>query len=157
MKTTTESLRRLISTARTQVKYKTNQVLALTLTESVEEPVDRLVKIFVGLPQQPDFVDGMQNGSVMLPAELPADFGKRSRSELFNQKHRDLARKRNLLRVAAHLQILSAQTEMLAHTFLNLFDGDFLVLRFDDVFQNLLRRRQINHRAGKRSVGHQTN
>ena len=44
---------------------------------------------------------------------------------------------------------------MFAHTLLNLLDGDLLVLALDDIFQNLMCGRQVDHGSGKRSVGHQ--
>src|SRR6202453_2188430 len=91
----------------------------------------------------------------MLSTELAADFRERRGGELLHQEHRYLARKRDFLRVAAHFQILRAQTEMFAHTLLNLLDGDLLVLALDDIFQNLMCGRQVDHGSGKRSLAHQ--
>jgi hypothetical protein len=42
-----------------------------------------------------------------------------------------------------------------AHALLNLFDGDFFLLRVDQILEHLLRSGKVNVRAGERSVSHQ--
>ena len=48
--------------------------LRVRLCEGIYKLVDHPVQVLVALPQVVNFMDGMQDGGVVLPAELPADF-----------------------------------------------------------------------------------
>jgi hypothetical protein len=60
------------------------------LLQSVHEAGDGAVQIFVGAAKFFDFVDGVENSSVMFAAELAANLGKRGRGKLFDDIHVDL-------------------------------------------------------------------
>src|SRR5712691_1152850 len=125
------------------------------LLQRVHQARDRAVQILVGPAQLFDLVDGVQDGSVVLAAELAPDLRQRGGGELLHDIHRYLAWKSDGPRVAANLQVLLAQIEVLAHAFLDQVDGDALFLRSDDVPEHLLRRRQRTGSAGQRSIRHQ--
>src|SRR3984885_13778668 len=97
----------------------------------------------------------MQHGGVVLAAKLAADFGKRRGGELLYYEHGHLARQYDLPGITADVQILGAQSEDFTDAFLNLLDSDFLFLRLDNIFQDLLRGGEIQFSAGERRVGHQ--
>src|ERR1700739_532644 len=97
----------------------------------------------------------MQDGSVVLAAELPSNFRKRGGGQLLDDIHGYLAREGDGAGVAADLYVLFAQVEVFADALLNEIDGDALFLGGDDVPENLLRGSQGDGRAGERGIGHQ--
>ena len=117
-------------------------VIGNYLLECVHQPRDGAIQVFVGPPHLFDLVDRVQHRGVVLSAELPANFRKRSSRQLFHDVHRHLARKRNRASIAPDLQILLAQIEMLADALLNQVNRDTLLLRSNDVAENLLGGRQ---------------
>src|SRR6266852_7719 len=125
------------------------------LRKRVEQLIEGAVQVLVAAPQGIDLVDRVQDRRMVLAAELPADLRQRRRGELFDQVHGDLAGKGDGFRIAAHLQVLLAQAELLAHALLNELDGDLLLLRGDDVLEHLLGGGQVDVGAGQRSVSQQ--
>src|SRR5271168_2731003 len=97
----------------------------------------------------------MEHGGVMFAAKLASNFGKRRGGELLHDEHGHLTRQDDLPGVAADVEILGAQAEDFADALLDLLDGDLLLLRLDNIFQDLLRGGKIQFRAGEGSVGHQ--
>jgi hypothetical protein len=55
----------------------------LKSTETVTKLVDNLVQIFVRLALLADFVDGVQDGCMVLAPEFPADLRQRRQGQLF--------------------------------------------------------------------------
>lgn len=53
-----------------------------SLIQAIANLVEKSVQISLGLAEFGNFGDGMQNGCVMLPAELPADLGQRGCGQL---------------------------------------------------------------------------
>src|SRR5713226_741430 len=104
------------------------------LYKGVEQLIDRAVQILVAAAQGVDLVDGMQDGGVVLAAELSANLRQRGRGKLLDQVHGNLAGEGDGFGIAPHLQILLAQPELLADTLLDELDGDLLFLRGDEVF-----------------------
>src|SRR5712692_8055379 len=126
------------------------------LAEGVQQLVDGAVQVFVSAAQGIDFVDGVQDGGVVLPAELPADFRQRRGGELLREVHGDLAGEGDGLGVAPHLEVMLSQAKLFADAFLDQLDGHLFFLRGDNVSQYLLRGRQVDPRPGQRGVGHKT-
>src|SRR5262249_22395598 len=118
----------------------------------VEQLIDRAVQILVAAPESVDLVNRVQDGGVVLAAELPADLRQRRRGELLHQVHGDLAREGDGLGVAAHLQVLLAQPELLADALLDQVDGDLLLLGGDDVPEHLLGGAQGDRGAGQQAI-----
>src|SRR5712692_3078129 len=81
----------------------------------------------------------MECSGVVFAAELAADLRKRSGGKLFDNIHCYLPRICDRARVAADLQVLLPQIEVLTHSFLDQVDGDALFLGSNDVAQHLLR------------------
>src|SRR3989454_3332572 len=134
----------------------TNAGELVALAEGVQQLVDGAVQVFVSAAQGIDFVDGVQDGGVVLPAKLPANFRQRRSGELLREVHGDLAGKGDGFGVAPHLEVMLSQAKLFADAFLDQLDGHLFFLRGDNVLQYLLRGRQVDPRASQRGVGHKT-
>ncbi len=62
-----------------------------------------------------DFLNGMEDGRMMLTAEVPADFGQGSAGEFLHEVHGDLARVGDLPGIALHLELSGLQIEALSY------------------------------------------
>src|ERR1700730_15412442 len=100
--------------------------------QRVHKSSDGAVQIFVRPPHLFDFVDRVQHRSVVLAAELAADFRQRRGSELLDDVHGYLPGEGDCSRVAADLEILLAEIEVLAYALLDQIDRDALFLRRDN-------------------------
>src|SRR2546425_9178924 len=107
--------------------YRKRKATVSGLLQRVQQAGDCSVQILVGPPHLLDLIDRVQHRCVMLAAELPADLRQRSGGELFHDIHRHLPWKRDRPRIAAHLQVLLAQIEMLAHALLDEINRDALL------------------------------
>ena len=75
------------------------------------------------------FVDGVENGRVILAAEGAADFGEGGVRELAGEVHRDLTRERDGLGAALGAHVGELDAEEVGGLPLDVLDGDdFLVL-----------------------------
>ena len=70
------------------------------------EFVEHAVEVLVVLALQIDLLDGVQDGGVVLAAELAADLGQRGLGEVLAEIHGDLAREDDLARVVLGLDLL---------------------------------------------------
>ena len=114
--------------------------------------MEESVQFRVGMTFLVDFVYGVNHSGVVFAAELLSDLRQRSRSQLLDQVHGDLAREGDGFGIRAHLEVLVSEAKLFADALLDQLNGDLLLLSGDDVAQGLLCRAEIYRRAGQRSV-----
>lgn len=90
------------------------------------------VQIHIGAALGCDLFDRAQDRGVMFAAELPADLGKRRRSELFDQIHRHLAGEGDGLRALRQLQVGREHAKVLPHAFLDHLNRRERMAQVDD-------------------------
>jgi len=117
--------------------------------------IERTIQILVELPLLINFIDGVEDGRVVLASELAADFGQRSFRQMLGQVHGDLPRKNDLARVVLGLDLRQTKPELLRHRLLDALDRDLARLLVDEVLEHLLGSDQVDDHAGERGISQQ--
>jgi hypothetical protein len=111
------------------------------VTESVKGHFvtdDQGVILVVFLHFLGDFLDGVQNGGMMLVAKGLADFGERHTRELSGEVHGDLPRLGNAFGIIASTEVFGLNLVTVGNEPFDLIAGNLCIFLFDNVFQTLL-------------------